>query len=185
MKNIVFILEERSAEELLKGLLPRLSIPEVHFEYIVCEGKQDLEKQVAKLLNGWQTPNSAFIVLLDQDQENCKKIKKRLLNKFENIRQKYIIRIACRELESWYFGDLTAVEKALHWEEGRLIRYRDKKQYRVPDKIQNPAKELRQITKGFYQKISGSRAIGPELSLTANRSDSFNAFIKGVRKITE
>ena len=35
MKNVVFIPEERSAKELLTGLLPRLSIPEVRFYYIV------------------------------------------------------------------------------------------------------------------------------------------------------
>ncbi|MBU4304454.1 MAG: hypothetical protein KJ893_02340 [Candidatus Omnitrophica bacterium] len=46
MSELVFFLEELSAEAMLKGLLPRLLPPEVLVRYIVFEGKQDLEKQL-------------------------------------------------------------------------------------------------------------------------------------------
>ena len=89
-----------------------------------------------------------------------------------------VIRIACHELESWYFGDLTAVEKALKRE--GLIKYKVKKKYRDPDNIQNPSKELEKITKGDYQKNLGSKAIG---SLDKNTSPSFQSFVKGIQKL--
>ena len=45
------------------------------------------------------------------------------------------------------------------------------------------AHELTELTNKKYQKISGSRAIGPHLSLTGYRSRSFMKFISGVRRI--
>ena len=55
MSEIVFFLEERSAQALLEGLLPRL-LPGVHaVRYLVFEGKQDLEKQLARKLRGYST----------------------------------------------------------------------------------------------------------------------------------
>lgn len=46
-----------------------------------------------------------------------------------------------------------------------------------------PVHELRKLTNKKYQKVSGSRAIGPHLSLTDNCSRSFVKFISGVRNI--
>ena len=184
MNNLVFFLEEPSAKEMLKGLLPKLLPKNMHSAvYIVFQGKRDLEKKLYDRLSGWRTPNSIFIVLLDQDSEDCKLVKNRLINQCERLKKskKIIFRIACYELESWYFGDLSAVEKALN--HLQLTRYASKAKYRDPDKINKPCEELKKITRGEYQKISGSRAIGPHLSLNKNTSKSFNIFIKGIRKL--
>ena len=66
-------------------------------------------------------------------------------------------------------------------------RYKNKKQYKNPDKIHNPAKELEKITNKEYQKISGSRAIGSLLSLekNVNTSRSFKVFIAGVKGLVQ
>ena len=185
MKNLVFFLEERSAKEMLKKFIPRLLSDEVRPYYVPFNGKRDLETKLVKRLSGWQTPDSVFVILLDQDNENCKSVKQRLIKKCENLASShtFIIRIVCHELESWYFGDLEAVGKAL--EKPELKRYKDKPKYRNPDKIREPAKELKKITGGLYQKISGSRDIGRYLSpnLNTNRSHSFKIFIKGIKKI--
>ena len=45
MKRIVFLLEEDSMKVLLEGLLPRL-MPDLTFQCLAHEGKQDLEKSV-------------------------------------------------------------------------------------------------------------------------------------------
>ena len=163
---------------------PRLlnNSEEVDINYITFQGKQDLENKFHNRLKGWLKPDSVFVVLVDQDGENCKKLKRKLLNQCGNINSSNLmIRIACHELESWYFGDLAAVEEAL--EKNNLIRYRDKRKYRKPDEIQKPSEELSKITDGAYQKVSGSRAIGPLLSLEENTSPSFKNFIRGIQKL--
>ena len=179
--NLVFFLEEPSAREMLKGLLPRILPDFIACRYIVFEGKQDLEKNLIRRLRGWRAPNSVFVVLRDQDSGDCIAIKQTLATKCRDAgRPEATVRIACRELESWYFGDLSAVERGL--DIPNLVRYGRRRQYRVPDDIHAPAAELSRITRNAYQKVSGSRDIGPELTLDANKSRSFQVFIEGVRR---
>ena len=182
MRNLVFFLEEPSAREMLKGLLPRI-IPsnDVSFQYIVFEGKQDLEKRLPKKLKGWCKPESSFIVLCDQDSTDCQEVKKKLRVVCQkNGHPESLIRIACRELESWYLGDLKAVENAL--ELNGLARKQERAKYRTPDNLNNAAQELDVLTKQVYQKVSGSRQIGPYLDLENNRSHSFGVFVNGIMR---
>ena len=51
--KLVFLLEERSMQAALEGILPRL-IPGVEFLCIPHEGKQDLEKSIPRKLRGWK-----------------------------------------------------------------------------------------------------------------------------------
>ena len=179
--NLVFFLEEPSAREMLKGLLPRVLPDVIAFQYVVFEGKQDLERNIVRRLRGWRAPNSVFIVLRDQDAGDCLVIKRTLAAKCREAgRPETIVRIACHELESWYFGDLAAVERGL--EIRSLVRYGNRRQYRVPDEKRSPAQELSRITRNAYQKVSRSRDIGPELSPDANKSHSFRVFIEGVQR---
>ena len=50
--NLVFVLEEPSAREMLKGLLPRVLPGAVQVRYVVFEGKHDLEKNIIRRLRG-------------------------------------------------------------------------------------------------------------------------------------
>jgi len=71
--TLVFFLEELSAKALLEGLLPRmLPMDQLLLRFVVFEGKQDMEKQLARRMRLWRTPNSYFIVLRDQDSSDCK-----------------------------------------------------------------------------------------------------------------
>ena len=179
--TLVFFLEERSAREMLTGLLPRVLPAHVVVQYVVFEGKHDLERNVGRRLRRWLTPDTTFIVLRDQDAEDCRVVKHRLLEKCKDAgKEEAIVRVACRELESWYFGDLRAVEQALGLMD--LTRYQGRQAYRVPDDIRDPAGELAKITRNSYQKVAGSRAIGPYLSLTSNTSPSFHVFLAAVRR---
>ncbi len=65
MKYLVCLLEEPSAKEMLKGLLPKIIQSNVYVKYIVFEGKQDLEKQVERKLKLWRLPDSVFLVMRD------------------------------------------------------------------------------------------------------------------------
>ena len=42
MKQLIFLLEEPSAEEMLKAILPKVLPADIHTEFKVFEGKQDL-----------------------------------------------------------------------------------------------------------------------------------------------
>lgn len=179
--NLAFFLEERSAREMLQGLLPRLLPVSAAVSYVVFEGKQDLERNIVRKLRGWRVPNTRFIVLRDQDSADCLTVKRGLLDKCRQAgKSDAVVRIACRELESWYFGDLRAVERGLGLT--NLTRYGEQRKYRAPDDILAPARELSKVTRNAYQKVAGSRAIGPNLSLSGNTSRSFQVFLEAMRR---
>ncbi|MDK1021175.1 MAG: DUF4276 family protein [Candidatus Hydrogenedentes bacterium] len=183
MRRLVVFTEEMSAKVMLESLLPRLLPQEIHIQCVDFEGKRDLEKQLPIKLKGWRTPDTAFVILRGQDSSNCHD-GKRNLRKICDAANKpdVLIRIACRELESWYIGDLAAVEAGL--EIDGLSASQERAKYRIPDNVISPSKELKKITKNRYQKVGGSRVIGKHLSLDNTRSVSFRNFVNGVRRIT-
>jgi len=181
MRQLVIFLEERSAKNLLDELLPRILPAGVIHRCIPFDGKQDLEKQIERRIKGWISPATAFVILRDQDSADCFALKKNLHGKAKAAgRPDTVIRIACRELENWYFGDLRSVGMALNM--NNLHLHADKAKYRIPDSIVNASSELATITRGIYQKTSSSRAIGKLLNPEINTSHSFKVFLKGVEK---
>jgi hypothetical protein len=184
MGTIVFFLEEASAREFLNGFLPRVLPGGLSFRCIAFEGKQDLESQLERKLRGWRTPDTKFVVLRDMDSSNCVTTKKNLLAKCTNAgRPDVLIRIACREIESWYLGDLDALGRTFNSQ--RILSKKSKAKYRNPDNIGNPVQEIRALTNQHYQKISGSRQLGPELSIDDNRSHSFGVFVAGLKRLLD
>lgn len=116
MRELVFLLEERSAKALLESLLPRCLSDEISFRLIPFDGKQDLVKHLEHRIRGYQTPLARFILVRDLDSvPDCKKLKNALLGYCENSGRgrQYLVRIACQELETFYLADLDAVERAL------------------------------------------------------------------------
>jgi len=182
MKTIVFFLEEPSAREMLAGVLPRILPEHMQVRYIVFQGKQDLEKNLQKKLRGWLMPDSIFVVMRDQDSGDCRAIKARLLGLCQaSGREKVLVRVACRELESFYLGDLAAVERGLGLR--GLKSQQQERKFRNPDLLGNPAEVLFKLTNNVYDKIAGSRAIAPHLNLTANCSTSFNVLLSGIKNL--
>jgi len=109
MRELVFMLEEVSAKACLESLLPRFLDPRIAPRMVAFEGKQDLEKQLVKRLRGYLNPNARFIVMRDQDNApDCKPIKSELLDLCQSAgrRRVSMVRIACRELETFYLADL-------------------------------------------------------------------------------
>lgn len=182
MRTIAFFLEELSAEEMLKGLLPRVFPEDVDVKFITFEGKNDLEKRLPGKLRGWCLPNTTFVIMRDKDSGNGPLIKQKLAQSCaDNAKHPYLVRIACHELESWYLGDLSSVEQALGIP--KLSNQQRNKKFRTPDNIANAAEELMKITKQKYQKVAGSRAIGKLLRTDGNASHSYNVFIRGIQNI--
>jgi hypothetical protein len=149
--------------------------------YLVFEGKQDLEGQLVRKLNGWRQKDSAFVVLRDQDAAECHAVKKRLeVLVSESSRQPVLVRVACRELEAWALRDWQAVSQAS--DRPQLEAQSAKEPYRNPDQLVRPVEELRKFIPE-YQKRDGARRIGVLLDPSRNQSKSFRTFCSGVRKL--
>ena len=183
MMELVFLLEEESAKEMLAGILPRLLPSEIQPRFIVFEGKQDLERQLVRRIRGYRNPQARFVVLRDQDSHpDCREVKRRLVELCMSAgRSDALVRIACRELESFYLADLLAVERGLGL--SGIANKQESSKYRSPDYLGSPSRELTALTKGIYQKVCGSRAIGPYLALDNIRSTSFCNLVTGIRSI--
>jgi hypothetical protein len=181
MSEVVFFLEDLSARAMLEGFLPKLIPHTIRCRYIVFEGKQDLERQLVKRMRGYRVPDARFVVLRDKDSEDCRQVKRRLVGKCtEADHPAGLVRVACHELESWYLGDLAAVEAGLGVT--GLARHQNKVPYDNPDGWAAPARKLQSIAPA-YQKVGGSRAIGPHLDPANKRSHSFGVFVAGIRKL--
>ena len=183
--TLLCCLEEESAHEMLKGVLPRLLPAEWSVRYMVFEGKKDLLNRLGMRLRGWRTPATSFLVLCDQDAQDCRELKNRICAIVQSCGAlaPAKIRIACHELENFYLGDLAAVERGLQVK--GLSAQSAKKGYRQADVFANAPEQLKKITGRRYQKLAGSRAIAPHLDLSGmNTSCSFNALLGAIRELT-
>ena len=178
--RLVFLVEERSMKELLEIILPKI-IPDKYNKPLLIphNGKNDLKKSIPIKLRAWQNPDDTFIIVHDQDSNDCKLLKSELLTLCNGSRHACLIRIVCTELESWYFGDLKAVSLAYGKPYTSLTV---KKKYRAPDKLKNAKMELRKIIPA-YQPLDGAKKIGIHMDIGNNTSHSFNMFVNGIKKI--
>lgn len=181
--TLVFLLEDRSMKAFLEGLLPRILPRGVVFHLIPHEGKSDLRASIPRKLRAWRTPDTRFVIVHDQDSADCVRLKGDLTAVCADAgRPDALVRIACRELEAWFLGDLAGVERALG-AQGLAHRQASRK-FRDPDALGSPSRELASLV-GSYGKVSGARAIGPELAVEACCSRSFQVFVAGVRRLAD
>lgn len=177
MKRAIFLLEERSMKALLDTLLPRL-FPGLPFLCVPHEGKQDLDRSIPRKLKAWREPGVHFVVVRDNDGQDCIALKRRLTGLCRDAgREDTLVRIACQELEAWYLGEPSALAAAFHHDDLRALGARAR--FRDPDAVARPALELRTLVPGF-QKVSGARRMAHHLTREHNRSRSFQAFIQGI-----
>jgi hypothetical protein len=190
MSNVVIFTEEESMEVLLKSILPKM-LPEIEVhnmpKIIRHNGKGDLIAKLPNRLQNWNVPDVRFLIIHDQDDLDCKEQKGNIqeivdkTNKADRVK----IRIACRELESWYFGDLLAVEEAYSDRaySRAISRLANKAKYRNPDVIVTPKKTLQKLVP--YQQVTGTKEIAKYMDVTRNTSASFNAFVCCIRDLYE
>lgn len=186
MKELVFLLEEESAKAMLESLLPRMLDPAIKLRLLAFEGKQDLEKQMVRKMRSYINPQARFIVMRDQDATpDCGVVKEALLTRCAEAGRQGValVRIACRELESFYLADLAAVEAGLGL--NGLAKNQNTTKFKNPDALQKPSKELFTLTKQRYQKVSGSRVIGQHLQVGNERSRSFKNLIAGIKRMEQ
>lgn len=180
--KIVFLLEEPSMKEVLNILLPKILPDNVFFQLVPHQGKSDLKKSIPNKLRNWSEPDVKFVVLHDQDLSDCKELKKELVDLCKDSgRPDTLVRIACQELEAWYFGDLQAVEQAYGI---NLNKIKNKEKYRIPDNIDSPKECLYDLLKKKnHSQIKGASHIACYMDIQRNSSESFKFFVSGVKKL--
>lgn len=82
-----------------------------------------MKAKLPSLLRGWPG-DAGFVVVCDRDRRDCKEVKGEILEIVQPYNRPVLVRIACGELEAWYFGDLNAVSEAYDVDLGRIAKRR-------------------------------------------------------------
>lgn len=189
MKGFYFLVEEPSIKPVIECVVTNLLnlSAEDWFEIKIHQGKQDLKKALRDVIPTLsKIPNVRIMILHDQDNSDCNELKDELLQELSNkCNCPFKVRIVCRELESWFLGDMKALAKA--YPGFNAENYENKAKFRSVDKIKNPSKELLSIISEYsgllnLPKVKNAETVAPYLSLE-NNSISFKHFIDGIREL--
>ena len=200
--HLVFFVEEPSIESALTQLLPKILPSNVTFNIHRYGGKPDLLAKLPDRLKGyqaWLPPDWKIVVLIDEDREDCLKLKKQLedmaisaglitkssCQKDQSFQ--VLNRIVVEELEAWFFGDVKAIRQAYPKVSANLA---NQQPYREPDAIRGGTAEAleRVLTKAGYHpggldKPKASSEISQYMNPESNRSRSFQVFYQGLLEI--
>lgn len=181
IEHLVFFLEGPSEQDFLKTFLPSLLPERITVHYQVFQGKQDMEKRLALRMRGWCRAHTCFVVLRDQDSGDCVAIKNGVKQICRSAgHPNAVVRIACRELESFFIGDWAAVAAA--FDMPALTKLGAKAMYRKPDVLGSPSGELKKHIPQ-YQKRDGARRMGPHINPDRNQSHSFQVLLRSIQQI--
>lgn len=122
-----------------------------------------------------------FVIVRDNDASDYRDLKDRLVNLCRQAgRPDALVRIACQELEAWYFGDPDAL--ADEFADERLRTVGTQARFRDPGAIAKPARALQELVPAF-QKVSGARRMGSRIRRETNGSRSFQALMRGIERL--
>lgn len=200
--NLEVLVEERSAEQALRVLLPR-TVPNADFEVRVFQGKTDLLRRLPDRLKGYATwitrADTCLVVLVDRDDDDCLTLKADMekmaaaagfstataapVHHLPDV----INRIAVEEFEAWFFGDVPALCAAyprVPVSLGQQAKYRD------PDAIAGGTWEVlehvlqaRGYHRGGLAKVAAATEIAQRMNVDVNHSRSFRVFRDGIRRL--
>ena len=184
-------------EAALKVLIPKI-LPGQSFDIKPHQGKPDLLGKLRGRLLGykrWIPAGYGLVVIVDEDRENCRRLKKRLetlarsagfltRSRAKGSAFQLLNWIAIEELEAWFFGDVHALIGAYP---GVPATLGNKRRFRDPDAIQGGTWEaLEQVlqTAGYHRgglnKIEAARTIAPHMLPERNRSGSFQGLLEAL-----
>lgn len=172
--------EEPSMKTTLEHLLPKLGVDLATVTIIPHQGKSDLEKSIPIKLRAWQVPDARFLILRDNDRDDCTLRKAHLavmlLAAGKSHQSK--VRIVCQELEAWFLADLLALEASGYLSAGKRSGFTRKD----PDSITHPVHEMRKLRPGYGKGI-GAAQISPHLDPDNVRSASFRNTMQAIRDL--
>lgn len=200
--QIEFLVEEPSAEEALKHVLPKLVRGRAHWKLVNLGSKHKLLKVLPRRLAAYrdrivQGESLRVVVLVDRDADDCAALKRQLEDMARRAGlatktspdahgQFHVVnRIAVEELESWFIGDAAALRQAFS---SLPAIDADKGIFRNPDnggtwEALHRFLKKHGIYKSSYPKIEAARRIAPKLDIPSNRSRSFQSFVQGVEAL--
>ncbi len=185
----------------LHSLVPKIVGSGVSFGIHTFQGKQDLLSNLPQRLRGysrWLPQDWRIVVLVDQDRERCEDLKSKLekiarragLITWSKASRKdsfqVLNRIAVKELEAWFFGDVAALSAAYPKIPRSLA---GKSKYRDPDAITRTWEVLERVLQraGYYPagmpKVEVARQVATHMLPDRNRSKSFQVFRDALRSI--
>ena len=199
--HLEVLVEERSMEEFLRTLLPRMLPDDVTFNLHPFRGKPDLLRNLRARLRGyvnWLPDNFRIVVVVDCDNEDCETLKKQLeqaaassglrTRSRNHNRWRVVNRIAIEELEAWYFGDWEAVLQAYPKVSPNIPRQAP---YRNSDMILGgtwEAFERIMQRHGYFRqglaKVEAASKIANFVEPGRNRSNSFKRFRDAIAEAT-
>lgn len=200
--QIDFLVEEESAEEALRHLLPKMIGQRARWKLINCGSKYKLLRVLPQRLAGYcqrisEGENLRVVVLVDRDDDDCAALKCRLEDAARQAslatktspngtgRFFVVNRVVVEELESWFIGDPPALRRAF----GSLPKIDGRKGiFRVPDNGGSWEKLHRflkkhGVYKSSYPKIEAARRIASRMDIQNNNSHSFRVFREGVEAL--
>jgi hypothetical protein len=201
--HLEVLVEEPSAEEALRQLIPKMLGDEASFEIRVFQGKHDLLAKLPNRLRGyaaWITnADTRVAVLVDEDRSDCMTIKSAMEDAAANAGlltrsvagsdAPFVVlnRLAIEELEAWFFGDCDALRAAYP----RLPATLEARAgFRDPDAVAGGTWEsLERVLQragyhsGGLRKVAAARDIAPHMDPARNRSRSFQHFRAGLAEL--
>lgn len=202
MVQLEMLVEEPSAEEALRHLLPKVLRGRARAKVVNLGSKYKLLKVLEDRLAAYRVridkgENLRVVVLVDRDDDDCTKLKRQLerMAKAANLPTKtrpdadgrvvVLNRIVIEELESWFIGDPAALRTAFP----KLPAIAENSGiFRNPDnggswEALHRFLKRHGIYKSNYPKIDAARKIAPHLDIARNRSVSFRNFCVGVEAL--
>ncbi len=186
---IIFLVEDYSMRKFLEGILPRLGFEDYAFEIKHHRGKEDLISHLPKIIPSLSKRAQQIIVIIDQDKQNCVKLKNKIKEKMAWCACEYKIRIACYELEAWFLGDMKAITECSH--RFKAPFFQGKEKYRDVDRIDKPSRVIEEIVPDwkeqyaskpqFAKKIADSVSLEMQNVEGSNRSHSFHVLLETLR----
>jgi hypothetical protein len=200
--RIHILVEGTSEKTFLELWLPRFLPPQHSFKIIPHRGKgripgnpaqkpdpkrQGLLDQLPAKLRAYgrelRSETDRILVLVDLDNDDCKKLKKRMVNLLNYCSPPPValFRIAIEEIESFYLGDKQAIRAAFR----RSAKLSKMDSY-VQDSVCGTWELFQDVIGGITDdKVEWARLIAPHLTThwkgaSANRSGSFKQFCKGM-----
>lgn len=200
--HLEFLVEEASLESALTQIVPKILPSTVTYKIHAFRGKTDLLAKLPNRLKGyqaWLPPDWKIVILIDEDREDCLKLKQQLeimaissglITKSSCQKDKsfqVLNRIVVEELEAWFFGDVEAICQAYPKVSPNLA---NQQPYRDPDAIKGGTWEaLERVLKkagyhpGGLEKYKASSEISKYMNPKSNRSKSFKVFYEGLLEI--
>jgi len=186
---IIFLVEDYSMKKFLEGILPRLGFQDYAFEIKHHRGKEDLISHLDQVIPSLSKRAQQIIVIIDQDKQDCVKLKNKIKAKMAWCSCEYKIRIACYELEAWFLGDMEAIAECSPRFKARFFQGKEK--YRDVDRIEKPSRVIEEIVpdwkESYASKPEFAKTIADFVSLErlnveeANRSHSFHVLLETLR----